>query len=155
MISARRTTEKFRANPTSLRYATTATVSVTVTLVVLGAAVMRIFDHAEYPTYGAALWFTLQTVTTVGYGDMTPVSTVGRGVASVVMVFSIGVITMTTAIITSLFINAGKASRSRSDGDGTSEALARIEKALAAANERLDQIENASATPSRAGDDTA
>ena len=46
--------------------------SLTVAVVLLGALMMWLFDHGQYPTYGSALWFTLQTVTTVGYGDATP-----------------------------------------------------------------------------------
>jgi Ion channel len=32
----------------------------------------RLLDHQEFPTIGKGLWFSLQTVTTVGYGDATP-----------------------------------------------------------------------------------
>ena len=45
----------------------------------------RIFDRHEYPTCGRAVWFTLQTVTTVGYGDVTPTATIGRAVGAVVI----------------------------------------------------------------------
>lgn len=146
--------KKFRANPSSLKWATTASISVTVALVLVGAAVMRIFDSEEYPTFGEALWFTLQTITTVGYGDATPASAVGRAFAAVVMLVSIGLITVITAIITSVFIESARAQRRRSDSNETNEALARIEASLVAAHARLDQIEQAVASPPTSSDAT-
>jgi voltage-gated potassium channel len=144
----------FRANPSSIKWAAAAIMSVTAALVFVGAAVMRIFDSEEYPTFGGALWFTLQTVTTVGYGDVTPASTVGRVFATVVMLISIGLITVITAIITSVFIEAARAQRRQSEGDKTVETLARIEASLATAQARLDRIENAVAPPPTGSDMT-
>ncbi len=130
--------------PSSLRYATASIVSITAILVLLGAVLMRVFVHEQYPTFGSALWFTLQTVTTVGYGDETPTSGVGRFVASIVMLVSIGLITVVTAVITSLFIQAAGRRDDEAQDDAAADALARIEAALAEAHERLDRIERAS-----------
>jgi voltage-gated potassium channel len=136
----------FRANPSSLKWATVASVGVTSALVLVGAAVIRIFDSDEYSTFGDAMWFTLQTITTVGYGDSTPVTAVGRIVTSVVMLVSIGLITVITAIITSIFIESARNRRVQSEDDGTAASLARIEAALAVTQARLDQIERQSSS---------
>jgi len=134
--------KNFRSNPASLRHATMATVSVSVALVFAGAVLIRVFDAREYPTFGDAVWFTLQTITTVGYGDNPPVTAFGRIVASMVMLFSIALLTVITAIITSAFIqSAGKKAPHLEGPDETAESLARIEHALQAALERLDRIE--------------
>ena len=145
--------KNFRENPSSIRWAAAAIMSVTVALVLVGAAVMRIFDSEEYPTFGGALWFTLQTVTTVGYGDVTPTSVVGRVFATAVMLFSIGLITVITAIITSLFIEAARAQRRQSEGDETVETLARIEASLTTVQLRLDLIESQLNAPPPTGSD--
>lgn len=139
--------KNFRAHPSSIRWAAAAIISATVSLVLVGAVVMRIFDSEEYSTFGEALWFTLQTITTVGYGDVTPETAVGRVFATVVMLTSIGLITVVTAIVTSIFIEAARAQQRESENGKTDETLARIEASLAAAQARLDRIENAVAAP--------
>ena len=65
---------RFQENPSSFRYAAAAIISTIVILVFAGALVIQLLSPDEYPDYGEALWFTLQTVTTVGYGDSTPTS---------------------------------------------------------------------------------
>jgi voltage-gated potassium channel len=160
MIPGTRSFRKFLNDPSSLRYATASIITLTALLVLIGAVLMRVFDHDEYPTFGSALWFTLQTVTTVGYGDDTPTSGIGRLVASGVMLVSIGLITVVTAVITSLFIQSARRLGGTARNDGSTAALARIEASLAAAHERLDQIERttaistgATASAEHAGDD--
>ena len=133
--------KKFGENPSSLRWATAASVTVTAILVLVGGVLMFLFDRDEYPTFGDALWFTLQTITTVGYGDETPVTAIGRVVASVVMLISIGLITVISALITSAFIESARSKRRALQHDGTVESLARIEAMLAATQARLDEIE--------------
>ena len=141
-----RSIERFRANPASIKNATIAIIMVTVGVVVLGAVVVRVFDRREYPTFGKALWFTLQTVTTVGYGDATPTRIVGRVVAATVMVAAIGLLTVVTASITSLFVEAARSKADRSDQIDAAEALARVEASLAEIAARLERLESAVVT---------
>ena len=133
---------RFQNNPSSVRYASAAIISTTATLVVVGAIVMRLLDAKQYETFGEALWFTLQTVTTVGYGDDTPTSVVGRVVASVVMLVSIGLISVITAAVTSMFIRSVSRDEQENDRRAVADTLARIEAGLAEAHERLERIEH-------------
>jgi voltage-gated potassium channel len=137
-----RNIDRFRKNPTSVWKATAAITSVSVVAVVLGAVLVRVFDKAEYPTFGKALWFTLQTVTTVGYGDVTPTRAIGRVVAAVVMLVGIGVISVVTASITSMFVQAARAEGDRSRHAEDLESIARIESALHELNTRLDRFDS-------------
>lgn len=50
-----------------------------------------------------ALWWTISTVTTVGYGDVLPVTDLGRIVAMVYMGFGITMISVLLSVITSNF----------------------------------------------------
>lgn len=49
--------------------------------------------------YGDALWWSLVTVTTVGYGDIAPVTTTGRIIAAVLMLVGISLFGIVTANI--------------------------------------------------------
>ena len=50
-------------------------------------------------SWGDALWWSLTTVTTTGYGDHVPVTTSGRLIASVVMVSGVAIIGAVAAIV--------------------------------------------------------
>jgi len=43
------------------------------------------YDNSQIKTYTDALWWTVATITTVGYGDIVPVSEIGRLVSIVFM----------------------------------------------------------------------
>ncbi len=51
-----------------------------------------------------ALWYSFVTITTVGYGDLSPVTTGGRIVGIITMIFGIGILGLFTASIASIFI---------------------------------------------------
>ena len=104
----RRAVARFLEDPASIRIAAWLIISATIVAVVVGGVLMRVLDHKEYPNIGRALWFTVQTVTTVGYGDVTPTRVIGRIVATVVMVTGIGFITIVTASVTSVFVEAAR-----------------------------------------------
>lgn len=50
-----------------------------------------------------ALWWTIVTITTVGYGDISPVTSVGRVIAILLMIFGIGFISTLTSTLTNYF----------------------------------------------------
>jgi voltage-gated potassium channel len=127
-------------DPASIRVASWLIVGATVTAVFVGGILMRLFDHQEYPNFGRALWFTLQTVTTVGYGDVTPRNVDGRVIAAVVMLTGIGFITVITAAVTSAFVEASRQRAVKAAGSADTSSAAQ-KPDLAAVDARLDQIE--------------
>ncbi len=95
-----------------------------------GGVVMWAVDREDFPTLGSGMWFAIQTITTVGYGDRTPSSTEGRAVATLVMVTGIGFMSVITATITAIFVESARRKR-RAPEAITLEHVA----------QRLDQIE--------------
>jgi len=55
------------------------------------------------PTLAKAVWLTIVTMTTVGYGDVTPVSTIGYFLVSILLVISVLFMAMPIGIIGSAF----------------------------------------------------
>lgn len=125
-----------------MRYASVAIMTVTIVMTLLGAVVLRVFDREEYPTFGEAIWFTLQTVTTVGYGDNTPADFIGRLVAAAIMLSAIGLITVITAIITSTFVGAATKRNNADDDQAGIDSTAQLQATLQALDDRLDRIES-------------
>ncbi|EME23125.1 potassium channel family protein [Rhodococcus triatomae] len=55
-------------------------------------------------SFGEALWWSMTTVTTVGYGDYSPVTTTGRLIAAALMIGGISLIGVVTATIASWIV---------------------------------------------------
>jgi energy-coupling factor transporter ATP-binding protein EcfA2 len=81
---------------------------------------------ATIRTFGDALWWSVVTVTTVGYGDKYPVSAGGRGVAVVLMITGIGLVGVLSASVASYFVGQ----RAEQDMTDLHARLDRIEAAL-------------------------
>ena len=108
----------FLREPVSVRNAANVIVVATVTVVVTGGVLMRVLDHSEYPNIGRGLWWAMQTVTTVGYGDVTPHNTAGRIIASGVMLWGIAFLAILIAAITSTFVARAESERDRAEARG-------------------------------------
>jgi voltage-gated potassium channel len=61
-------------------------------------------SDSKIDTAEEAVWWTLTTMTTVGYGDLVPTTSLGRGVALLTMFSGIGVFGAFTALIASLLV---------------------------------------------------
>ena len=59
---------------------------------------------AEGISYGNALWWSFVTLTTVGYGDISPATPIGRIIASILMLVGIGFLGMLTGTISTFFL---------------------------------------------------
>ena len=96
--------DRFMREPPSVRNAAGVIVLVTGSIVVGAGVLISVIDSEEYPSIGLGLWWALQTITTVGYGDVTPAQVSGRLVGAVVMLQGIALIAIVTAVITSTFV---------------------------------------------------
>jgi len=123
--------------PPSVGLATGVIVSATAVVVAGSGVLIRLLDHSEYPNVGVAMWWAAQTVTTVGYGDVTPTHASGRIIGVFVMLYGIAFVTIFVAAITSIFV--ARAAEER--GISEDQAEQRIEAKVDAISQRLDRLE--------------
>ena len=99
-----RRVERFLREPLSVRNAAGVIVFTTAVIVVGAGVLISLIDSTEYPNIWIGMWWALQTVTTVGYGDVAPTHVTGRLVGAVVMLEGIAFVAIITAVITSSFV---------------------------------------------------
>lgn len=89
------------------RFELAMSAGVAVLLLVLSSTLLYLFEGPGQPdTFGSiprAAWWSVVTLTTVGYGDVYPVTALGRVFAAVTAVAGIGLIAMPTGILASAF----------------------------------------------------
>jgi voltage-gated potassium channel len=127
--------DKILARASTPRGAGVVIATVSTSITVAAGLLMTVVDHDNFPSLGSGLWWAVQTVTTVGYGDHVPTTVSGRLLAALVMLLGIGFLTVITAAITSTFVSRSRQVPSDIDTP-TGEQLRLM-------NERLERIEAA------------
>lgn len=70
-----------------------------------------LISYVEDKPFTDALWWSIVTCTTVGYGDISPATGIGRVIAVILMIFGIGLVSMLTGAITTFFADRPKAKK--------------------------------------------
>src|SRR2546421_153429 len=121
----RRVVNVLSRKPLTVARAARIIASVTVSISIISGVLIHFTDKTSFPDIGDGLWWAIQTVTTVGYGDLVPTSTAGRVIGGLVMVVGIGFLTVITAVITSAFVESA---RRRLEGTGTGTLSAKLDQ---------------------------
>jgi voltage-gated potassium channel len=100
--------DRILAHATRPRGAAVVIATVSTLITVVAGILMTVADHNSFPSVGSGLWWAVQTVTTVGYGDHVPATAAGKLVAALVMLVGIGFLTVITAAITSTFVSRSR-----------------------------------------------
>jgi voltage-gated potassium channel Kch len=115
-------------------------VAATAGVVVIAGVLMSVVDNTEYPNVWIGMWWALQTVTTVGYGDVTPENVAGRAVGALIMLEGVAFIAIVTAAITSSFVSRA---REKLDASQSKEELSDrdlMEKRFDELEQKLDSL---------------
>src|SRR5215203_3913450 len=102
LVLNRQLRDDFRGRVPIYVGATVGLVGFVAALAVLEAE--RSAPDASITTFGEAVWWTITTISTVGYGDRYPVTVEGRIVAATLMVAGIALLGVVTASIAAWFV---------------------------------------------------
>lgn len=70
----------------------------------------RTHQPESFSSYGDAVWWSVVTMTTVGYGDLYPTSTTGRVIGAITIIFGISVFSMLFSVLQEAFQGESDAS---------------------------------------------
>jgi voltage-gated potassium channel len=102
-------------------------VVVVIVLVAVAGVVARLVEPETFTSLGLAYWWAVETVTTVGYGDVVPHTTAGRSVGTLLMLTGIALIPTLTSVIVSTLL----AKRRDVEQDRLESMLTQVEQRLA------------------------
>jgi voltage-gated potassium channel Kch len=107
----------------------------TLLLTLAGGAGAWLIDRKDFGGLGDAMWWAVQTVTTVGYGDVVPEHVSGRLIGGALMLQGIALLTVITAAVTATLVEQARQRRTAPDAvlaklEQVEARLAAIEKAV-------------------------
>ncbi len=125
----------------------------TLSVVVLSALAVHYFEHirqeANITSVWDAVWWSIVTMGTVGYGDKYPVSVGGRLVGILVILSGVGLMSLFTATIASLFVE-----RKIKEGKGLDTFKEKDHIVLCGWNQHTEELLNGLVRQGLAGDRT-
>ena len=123
-----------------------------ITLYTVGSAALLIFTSAlaaldaerhepgaSIRAFGQALWWALTTITTIGYGDTTPVSTEGRCIAALLMIGGVALIGVVTATLASWIVSLVEEENAEQEA-ATQAQVATLQQQVSELSERIDHL---------------
>jgi len=87
------------------KQALSAVATLAIAYIIISALVIFNVEPDTFDSFFDAVYWTTVSLTTVGYGDIYPTSTVGRIVTMVSSVFGIAIIALPSGIITGGYLN--------------------------------------------------
>ncbi|KAF2413534.1 hypothetical protein B1729_09570 [Microbacterium sp. B35-04] len=79
-------------------------------------------DGANITSASDALWYTLVTISTVGYGDRFPVTNAGRLIGTLIIVVGVGIFGTFTGYLANLFLGPGRGGAEAAETDADAAA---------------------------------
>jgi voltage-gated potassium channel len=130
------------------RYASFLTILLTILVLTVASVLVLQFESqspdANITTGGDSLWYSIVTITTVGYGDRYPVTTAGRITAMFIMFMGVGIIGALASILASLLVGgsspAEEETPAATPAPSVQEELNTIKDELAVLHQMLEKM---------------
>jgi voltage-gated potassium channel len=108
--------------------------------VVVFGVVEWLIDPKTFHTVWLGMWWAIETVTTVGYGDVVPAQTIGKVIACFLMLGGLSLLSVITAAITSGFVSRAEARQRASGEDPVLQRLDQLATELRAVRAELQRL---------------
>jgi hypothetical protein len=115
--------------------------------VIVFGVVEWLIDPKTFHTVWLGMWWAIQTVTTVGYGDIVPDQTAGRLIAGFLMLGGLSLLSVVTAAITSGFVSRAETSRRATEEDPVMQKLDELARELHAVKTELEHRRRRTGSP--------
>jgi voltage-gated potassium channel Kch len=122
------------------RFAAYLIAAIWVVVVIAFGIVEHVVEPETFPNIWLGMWWALQTVTTVGYGDVVPDQTAGKVIGSFLMLGGLSLLAVVTGVITSAFVTQAQAARTAREGDPVLRKLDELAQGLDAARTELARL---------------
>jgi len=110
-------------------------------LAVVGGIAIWFLDKSSFPSFGLAVWWALQTVTTVGYGDVVPTGATGKVIGSIEMILGVSFISFLTAGVTSVIVQRAQDRRQEEEEARDERDLQRLVDTLGELRAAIDNLD--------------
>lgn len=117
----------------------------TVAVIVFGV-LERIVDPKTFHTVWLGMWWAIETVTTVGYGDVVPSQTIGKVIAGFLMLGGLSLLAVVTAAITSGFVSRAQGGGQAAGPDSVLRKLDQLGAQLEVVQAELERLRRADGT---------
>jgi voltage-gated potassium channel len=107
------------------RFAAYLIATIWIVAVVIFGVLEHLVDRETYPNVWLGMWWALQTVTTVGYGDVVPGQTEGKVIASFLLLGGLSLLAVITGVVTSAFVTQAQ---ERRRAEGTDPVMSKLDE---------------------------
>ena len=98
----------------------TVTMFVTFILMIFSSTLMYYAEHdaqaEKFPNILATFWWAIATLTTVGYGDVFPITNLGKVISGIIALLGVGMVALPTGILSSAFVERINEERKEKEG---------------------------------------
>ena len=115
--------------------------------VVVFGVVERLIDPKTFHSVWLGMWWAIETVTTVGYGDIVPKQTAGKVIAGFLMLGGLSLLSVVTAAITSGFVSRAETRRRATEEDPVLQKLDQLASELQSLKTELEHRAPRTADP--------
>jgi len=124
----------------AISYVIAVAITIASTSAILVYDIEKDLDNGTIKTLGDSFWWAIVTMTSVGYGDFTPVSQIGRWIAVGLMITGIALLGTITAAVAAWFVNIVRNAATEDINNEEISRLVHIEEQVALMSEQVQAL---------------